>query len=205
MNNKTAILVLAAGLSRRFDGIKMIAELAANKPLLVHTLQQLPELPTFIACGQYQNEIKQALNSSNKLENCGIIYCPNASLGMGHTIGDAISFITQQHPNFTHVYIVLADQVALTSVDHGRMLEKSRTNSECIVTATFDKNISAPAIFPKTYFANLRSLTGDKGAKSIMLKNPDSLIEVDVPNAKFDIDTRNQLTAWHNTAQSAPK
>jgi molybdenum cofactor cytidylyltransferase len=57
-----------------------------------------------------------------------------------------------------------------------------------------DNRIGPPTIFPKAYFPELLALKGDKGAKALMMKEIEQVIQVDLPEAFIDLDNADDLT-----------
>ena len=110
--------------------------------------------------------------------------------GMGHTLAESIQVIAQ---DTTHVLIGLADQVSITSKMLMGILGKSRLYPKNIIAAKYSGGLGAPSIFPRQYFSQLSQLTGDKGAKTILQQYPQEVISLHVPEAAFDIDTREDL------------
>jgi CTP:molybdopterin cytidylyltransferase MocA len=51
-----------------------------------------------------------------------------------------------------------------------------------------------PVIFPASSFADLKQLSGDDGAKSVIAKlGRSNVVEADIPSAVHDLDTPEQL------------
>ena len=53
-------------------------------------------------------------------------------------------------------------------------------------------------MFGKTYFAELKSLGQDTGAKSVINTHLDHLILIDDPLAEFDLDTKEVYDKYRN-------
>jgi molybdenum cofactor cytidylyltransferase len=49
--------------------------------------------------------------------------------------------------------------------------------------------VGVPALFERSFFAELLSLADEAGAKSITLRNRDSVAQFDFSKAEIDIDT----------------
>jgi molybdenum cofactor cytidylyltransferase len=64
---------------------------------------------------------------------------------------------------------------------------------ETAAAAYYAGDIGAPCILPRTLFARLRELQGDRGAKPLLHRLAE-VTRVPMPSAEFDIDTREDLT-----------
>lgn len=202
------IIVLAAGKSERFEGIKLLAKVQKQGDsitLIQHVLQQISaslsilkidECNLHVATGGYHLQIAEFIPKRFSLD-----YCERAHCGLGHTIAQSIDNIIINDDNTSHIMITLADQVALCSDDYISLIKQSLIMPEKLICAKVGKEIMPPAIFPQQYFTQLMSLTGDKGAKTLLYKNKENLQEVILPNSAIDIDTQQDLINWHKVNQ----
>ncbi|MDO7083982.1 nucleotidyltransferase family protein [Pseudocolwellia sp. AS88] len=207
------IILLAAGKSQRFNGIKLLSTLSSRQTLttspkkqsttlIEHVLNQLNNAlqalkiaddNLLIATGTYHQQLSALIS-----ERHGIHYCENAHLGLGHTIAQSVSEIleVQSSAKPSHIMITLADQVALTTDDYIHLIEQSLSTPNKLVCAQAEKELMPPAIFPQHYFKELATLHGDKGAKALLHKNKDNLQPVLLNRAVIDIDTQQDLIDW---------
>jgi molybdenum cofactor cytidylyltransferase len=198
------IILLAAGKSERFEAIKLLANIKNQTnsiPLIQHVLQQITASLTVlnidksslhIATGGYHEQIYEIIGNQLSLT-----YCSDAHLGLGHTIAQSVNKVVSSDDSTSHVMITLADQVDLNSEDYIRLIEQSLSMPTKLVCASAGLEIMPPAIFPSQYFAQLKNLTGDKGAKALLHKNKENLEKVLMSNAAVDIDTKQDLINWH--------
>jgi len=207
------VILLAAGKSERFNGIKLLAKVQQQETsttLLEHAFHQLSlALNTLnmdkksirIATGRYHSQITTFF-SENKNSQFFFDYCEDAHLGLGHTIsqsvGHMINGADDNDISTSHILIALADQIALTADNYIALIKQSLACPNKLVCAKAGDEIMPPAIFPATYFADLIHLKGDKGAKSVLYNNKENLQTVNIPHAERDIDTQQDLINWHN-------
>jgi molybdenum cofactor cytidylyltransferase len=203
------IVLLAAGKSERFNGIKVLAKVQRQETsitLLEHALQQLSlALKTLnisnknigVATGRYHQQISELLDDPDLL-----YYCEAAHLGLGHTIAQSVEHMLNDaqddESSISHILIALADQVALTADDYIALIKQSLALPNTLVCAKAGQEFMPPAIFPSVYFTDLMLLKGDKGAKSVLYTNKENLQTVNLPHTEKDIDTQQDLADWYS-------
>ena len=206
------VILLAAGKSERFNGVKVLAKVQQKETsitLIEHAFHQISvalnelnidEKNIQIATGRYHSQITTFFS---KHENSQYIfdYCEDAHLGLGHSISQSVGhMLTDVHDNEnspSHILIALADQVALTADDYIALIKQSLALPNKLVCAKAGQELMPPAIFPSTYFADLMHLKGDKGAKPVLYANKENLQTVSIQHAERDIDTQQDLANWH--------
>ena len=205
------IILLAAGRSERFNGIKLLAKAQQDDSatLIQHVLQQISvamdnlkinKNNLHVATGIYHPKIAKSIG-----EQFSATFCEQAEKGMGHTIAQSVKNVLKSDDNPSHIMITLADQVALTSADYIHLIKQSLAAPNKLICAEVagelskksGKEIMPPAIFSSKYFADLMVLQGDKGAKPLLYTNENNLLKVSLPNAAIDIDTLQELINWH--------
>jgi molybdenum cofactor cytidylyltransferase len=189
---KTELILLAAGQSKRFGGIKQLTDIH-GRPMICHCLSQYRQgekwlagiTNGFVVLGSNAELISQALpDNINK-------YVVNSWVnGMGHSLAQSIQNIDD---HTSHVLIGLGDQVAITQYMISQLLDEAEKHPSHIVAAQYGGGLGAPVIFPKQYFFELSQLKGDKGAKSLLRQYPKFIISLAMPKASFDIDTIEDL------------
>lgn len=191
MNTKIDILIMAAGASRRFGGCKLLAQWR-GAPLISHSLNtaiklsQISELPIVsinIVTGAYHDQIRESLQQYYP-SNHNLLNCPNWSLGLGHSIAYGIS----QLPPENSVLIMLADQPLVAVEDMQRIINSASENPGKIICAKFASTIGVPALFPAEFKKYLHRLTGDRGAKVVLVEHENNLIKLLLNAAAFDVD-----------------
>ncbi|MFQ3250387.1 NTP transferase domain-containing protein [Glaciecola sp.] len=199
-------LLLAAGEGKRFNGSKQLA-MINNKPMLACSAEMLASTDIdsmTIVLGSNAVAIQSMLSNAELTQETrskmSTIVAGNWQQGMGASIAAGIKKLDK---NITHVFIGLADQVAIRQKQCNLMIMKSQENPKKIIAALYSGKLGAPAIFPRTYFAELEKLTNDKGARDILRNNADQVISVAVPNAAKDIDTKAELMSYISNKQQS--
>lgn len=198
-------VLLAAGKSRRFGGNKQLAEVVSPQgktSILERSLRVLTDSRADRVWLAYSTDATNralALSSSTRAR---LLPCPSSHLGIGHTIADVAQTLMEQAPE-AHVLLFLADQVAVSTQDIDRLLAVARANPQHIVSAQSKQGLSPPVVFPTRYLQALSMLTGDKGAKALLMKNPNNLMSIRMESAGIDIDTRADLLLWNLQRQKS--
>lgn len=189
---KTELILLAAGQSKRFGGIKQLTDIH-GQPMICHCLSQYRQGEKWVT-GIDNGYVVLGANAEliNKvLPNNVTRYVANSwQLGMGHTLAESMLIIAS---DTTHVLIALADQVALTQNLIIKMLQELNRYPQHIIAAKYAGIMGAPTIFPKQYFSQLSQLKGDKGAKTLLQQYSQQVIGLTMPEAALDVDTPDDL------------
>ena len=94
---------------------------------------------------------------------------------------------------------MLCDQWRVDSTDLKRLFEAWNIDISDIVTASWKEEkttiFSPPAIFPGSLFHELKNLTGDQGAKRIIEEFKSKTTSVEMKNAAFDLDEKDDLNS----------
>ena len=196
------ILVLAAGKSSRFGSDKLMATMADNQPMIAHSLE-----PLLILAKQFQLELCVITRADNQplinyLTTAGINYslCPDAHLGMGHSIAYGI----KSHQNWQGWMIALADMPNINLELLTSLLETIQCNPDAIIRPAFTRDGKTkpahPVYFPQQYGFQLSQLTGDKGAREI-IKQQKLVTQLDggiiAESILMDMDTPESLKSHH--------
>jgi molybdenum cofactor cytidylyltransferase len=186
---RIAAVVLAAGLSSRMPGNKLLAPLA-GKPIVRHVVDAAitsRASPVLVVTGNAMVEVTAALNdlTIQFVENhdyagglseslkCGVKHIPADCDGVLVLLGD-MPFVTAK---LIDSLINAFDQghEICAPIHHGR-----RGN---------------PVLWGRRFFPDLLALTGDKGARHLMDLHADTLCELEVEDdaSLIDIDTPDDL------------
>ena len=188
--SRLAVLIMAAGESRRFGSCKLLADID-GKPMLQRSIELAQSTNASlirIVTGRWHPEIKQA-QTSGLIDDIDLIYNPDWQQGLGSSIATGVSQIASL---CDEALILLADQVRVSGEDLERLTLRDDRNQ--IACASYGKTLGPPAIFPAQFFSELQNLYGDKGAKALLTKLTVTDCKFDIPNAAFDIDFQSDLT-----------
>jgi len=186
MENETAILILAAGSSKRLGTPKQLLPYKEGT-LLQDTISKLSDLQNqniYVVLGAYYERIKTTI------EHLPITIVKNSDWesGLGSSIAASISHIYRVK-GIKKVLITLADLPLFETSNYQALLDTHLRNSLGITLTTYTNNSGVPVIFNSNYFESLKKLSGDEGAKSILIQNKNDVGHYKANIAYFDIDT----------------
>ncbi|MGQ0834804.1 MAG: nucleotidyltransferase family protein [Gammaproteobacteria bacterium] len=181
-------LVLAAGASTRFGSPKQLVRIG-GRPLLHTVVGRAVEVAghsVTVVLGAHSVELTALLRHSP----ASVIVNREWSEGIASSIRAGVARLPGSCDG---ALIVLADQVAVTTEDLRRLSGAWRRQPEFLVAAQYNGITGVPAIFPRTSFADLGALRGDRGAQLLLHRNPDRVVRVPMPSAALDVDTPEDL------------
>ena len=195
-DSKVAAVVVAAGSSSRMTAVKQLLPWK-DTTMLGYVIKQLKEAgaaQVFVVLGAQQKEISNKIDNSN----ITIIYNDNWSQGMGTSIAKTITYLMDKQLDYDGLLAAACDQ-PLIKLDHYKKLINSCINSGRIITSSYSGGSGIPVVFDKIYFSELSTLAEDVGAKSIVKKHLDRLIQIDAPEAAIDLDTEERYEQYYHT------
>ena len=181
------MIILAAGQSNRLGKPKQLLKYQ-NKALLQHaidTAKQSSVQSIIVVLGSNADIIL------NKVDISGIRMVKNADWqnGMASTIGCGVQALLALDSTIDSVILMVCDQPFVTSDLLNSLIEKQKETGKSIIASQYGDTIGTPAFFHKLFFAELMALTGNTGAKKIMMQHNDLLATVPFPRGSIDIDT----------------
>ena len=176
--------MLAAGASRRFEGIKALAPID-GKPMLQWAIDALCAADIdglTIVLGAHAAEIVSAIIP----RGATFVLQEDWTEGMSASLRAGVASVSSPEAG---VLIALADQPDIAETDYGRLITAWRAAPETPAAAAYAHTRGAPCIIPASSRSALLSLRGDQGAR-VLLRTLADVIEVPMPTATRDIDTR---------------
>ncbi len=187
--DKCAAILLAAGAARRFGGDKLAA-LIDGESVLHRSVSALARS----GCGLRAAVLSEKTKShAPELQQLGFepLINDDAEEGLSASLRKGVSWAQQQ--GATSVLIALADMPLVSPSHFASLFERALSNNKMIAYSLSGKRRSPPAIFGATYFAELRALQGDEGARAILSALPEEWGVVAAQGALRDIDTVHDL------------
>jgi molybdenum cofactor cytidylyltransferase len=178
---RVALVLLAAGRSRRFDGDKLSEEFL-DKPLAYHVVTALEKIP-FCA--------RIAVVSDTRLDfaerGYQVVENPDPSLGQARSLCHGVA--AAQEAGCDYVLVALADMPRVTAAHVYRLFDAAN-GPDTIVASSDGVRPMPPALFGSGLFDDLLALDGDEGARTLIKRGRHV---VTTPAELVDIDTREDL------------
>lgn len=183
------VILLAAGLSRRFGGNKLLAPWG-EKPLYLHTLHALQGLVqqdprcrlTVVTCYSPIAQQAQAL---------GAHVCWNHHSQEG--ISSSLRLGLEACPQAEYYLCSVADQPGLTTSVLQQFLVDFFSSGRSLGCFAHQGVPGNPVIFHRRYREELLALRGDRGGRAVLAQHPESLFLWPGPLLS-DVDTPADLT-----------
>ena len=192
--SKIAIIILAAGKSLRMGFAKQIIRIN-NEPLLKITLDKIESISeeTYCVLGANKDLILEEIHFNNTV----VIDNINYEKGLSSSISICIEFFEKKNLNYDGVLFVLGDQPAIETEYFLSIIKTFNEHKTKIIATNYDGKAGVPALFPKSFFKELKIIKGDKGAREILKNKPKSIIFESFKTNLVDIDTRKDLIDYN--------
>jgi molybdenum cofactor cytidylyltransferase len=187
--NNTGIIILAAGESSRFGGIKQLLPFN-GKTLLQHVIDEATGAgaqPIVVITGANATRVSETIPDSGKLT---ILVNENWQKGISSGIVAGVQYVVRISPGIKRIIITVCDQPFVTSALFEKLIETQEKTGQTIVACTYADTIGTPVLFTVKYFDQLLNLKGDEGAKKLVKSNKGDVATVDFPKGEIDIDTQ---------------
>lgn len=181
-------IVLAAGRAERFGAVKQLQQFN-GQTLVSRSVRSAAKLcghRTVLVTGNAGIEVHAACAPLDGF----LVHNSEYRDGMASSIACGVAAVAQCADA---VMILLADQPLVGIRQLTALRDKWLENPGKAAASRYHGRLAVPAIFPKRDFAALLALTGDQGARSVLLQYGDKLPAVDLPEAAFDIDRPDDL------------
>ena len=114
----------------------------------------------------------------------------NWAQGMGSSMKAGLSQLTAIEIGLDAVIISLCDQPLVTKEVYDFLIKAHQESGKPIAASEYKNTVGVPALFARSMFDELFGLEGDTGAKFVIKKNPALVERIDVPEAEFDVDSK---------------
>ncbi len=198
-----AILLLAAGRASRMQGADKMLQPVAGQPLIAEMAHRALQTgcPVHVCLPPDRPARAAALCDLNIHH----ITVQDANQGMAHSIRAGIAAL----PSDTSAAMILpADMPELTAADLIKMAAAySAQDNQTILRATAsDGRPGHPVIFPAAYFDQLKTISGDIGARALLKQHHANVSLIALPDAHAltDLDTPQAWADWHAAQATRP-
>ena len=164
--SKTAVLILAAGASKRIGKPKQLLPYKESNLLLekIKQFESVEKVQVFVVLGAYFKEIMPMLRELP----VKVVMNENWQEGMGSSLSKGIELIKKKEL-FDRVLITLSDLPLMESSHYEDMIALSKNAGKRIIQTTYEQGTAGvPAIFDKSLFRRLSRLTDENSAKILI-------------------------------------
>ncbi|WP_298906403.1 nucleotidyltransferase family protein [uncultured Aliiroseovarius sp.] len=193
-----AIVLLAAGQSRRMGQDKLLRRLPSGERLLenrIHTIRAAGTVP-FVAISEDPQKSELVAKASGTP-----VQVSGTAQGMGDSISTAIRVLPD---DIAGIMILLSDLPDVTANDLRALM--ARFDGKTILCAATEAGAPGhPVIFPARYRSQLEALSGDIGARDLLKTEPVDLHPLPGQNAVRDLDTPEDWTVWEEGVLTHPR
>lgn len=181
----TAALVLAAGSAARFGDQKLVAPFR-GEPLVRRVVENVLDSgadPVLVVLGHEADAVEKTLAGLP----VATVRNPEHREGMASSIRAGIRALPE---GCDGVVVVLGDQPEVDAGLIDRVLEADARGSAAVVAPVYPEGQGNPVLFRSAVFTELLELRGDRGARSVVERDPARVrwVELDRPMPR-DVDT----------------
>ena len=168
-------VVLAAGASRRVGSQKLLASVG-DVPLVRRSVEallatSLDEL--VVVLGSNALAVAAALRGLSVRTVTNTAY----AAGMSTSLRAGLEAV---HPSTDAALIALADQPGVGAGIVDRLIERYRESRSAIVAPVYRGGVRGnPVLFDRALFDELRTVTGDEGGRSVVMRDPARVVLVE--------------------------
>lgn len=181
------IIILAAGESKRLGKPKQLLSFDGNTLLarVANTACESGLNPVIAVLGANDDKISATLNIPGLM----VVKNNDWKEGMASSIRIGLTSMLDLAPQVDGVIVLVCDQPYLNQDLIKALIEGQRDAGRPIAAASYGDKMGTPALFHKSIFPELMSLSGDTGARKILDKMREDVVAIDFEMGIVDIDT----------------
>jgi molybdenum cofactor cytidylyltransferase len=190
---RVAALILAAGASLRMGGENKLLRVVGGRPLVRHAADaaiasRCTQVLVVTGCEA------ESVESNLDPDRVAIIRNPDFARGMSTSLRCGLAALPM---DTAAVVVVLADMPRVTAAHIDRILGAFDPARPAIVVPTFQGRRGNPVLWPGRYFAELRGIVGDTGARGLLAAHAAEVVSVPIESDAIlvDVDTPADLAA----------
>jgi molybdenum cofactor cytidylyltransferase len=180
------IIILAAGASTRMGQPKQL--LAYNDAnLMQHAIDEAlaaGSQQVIVVLGSGGEKISEQINK----KQANVLYNKNWQEGIASSIRAGLQQSLLLSANVDAVILMVCDQPYVNAALLRNLVSQHIESGKHIVASQYKDTLGTPVLFHKTLFPQLLKLTGDTGAKKILMESKEQVQAVRFPLGDIDID-----------------
>jgi molybdenum cofactor cytidylyltransferase len=198
---RIAALVLAAGKSSRMGSNKLLEDLN-GQPMIAQTVQRIAASQVekiMVVTGHQADKIQAALAQMP----VSFVHNAHYSEGLATSLRAGVSALQN---NYDAILICLGDMPLVDARDINRMIAGfNSVEHRSIVVPIFERTFGNPVLWGAEHFSALLACEGDRGARGLLEKLKDDVVEITIDNQSvvLDADTPEALATIRSIANSS--
>lgn len=203
IGGELAIILLAAGSSSRMGQSKQLL-LVDTDPLLLRSVKTAVNSSAnnvIVVLGAEAEKHKSIIEN----QPVQIVNNNHWQTGMGSSIKGGLNHLLKLKPNTSAVIISVCDQPLLHADHFNELIETYNRSKKNIIASYYSNSPGVPALFDKKLFNELLQIPDDQGAKKLFHKHQESLLTIDFPDGKIDLDTWEEYQNFKNQLSNNPE
>jgi molybdenum cofactor cytidylyltransferase len=121
--------------------------------------------------------------------------------GMGTSIKIGLEKLLEMQPDISGAILTVCDQPFVSANLINRLVKNFLENNVPVVACSYDNTIGVPALFSRELFSELADLDSEGGAKKIIYKYKENMIEIPFQSGMTDIDTEDDYLKLLNSGE----
>ena len=179
-------ILLAAGESKRMNGINKLTKKIKGKPLIKHSVKNILDSSIdelIIIIGHQGEAIKNLINANRKVK---FIFNNDYKSGIASSIKIGLKNLSKRTQAF---FICLGDMPLINKEIYNQLIKHSKNKK--IIVPTYKNKQGNPVLFSILMKSKIIKIEGDSGAKKILELNKNKILNVDIKdmNLAKDYDT----------------
>src|SRR5215510_385002 len=186
-----AAVILAAGESSRFGRLKQLVHFRGRTLVrrVVAAATETDCSPVIVVTGNGHTEVEHELRATHAM----IVENKNWKTGISTSIRAGIGALIENAPDVAATLLLVCDQPFLDAPVLRGLIALHRKTGMPILGSAYAHTLGVPALFDRSIFPELLALSGDSGAKAIILSNRARTGEFAFPKGEIDIDRMEDL------------
>jgi len=182
------IIILAAGESKRLGNPKQLLSFDGNTLLarVAKTACESMMWPVIAVLGAHAEKIRPTLN----IPDLNVVNNENWQEGMASSLRTGLTSMMELYAQVDGIIILVCDQPYLSHDLIKALIEAQRDAGLPAAAAAYNGKLGTPALFHKSLFSALLLLSGDTGARKMLERIRENVVEVDFEMGDVDIDTQ---------------
>lgn len=177
-----AVVILAAGASRRFGAPKQLYKWNGRRPLLQIAIDATLGARTAVVIGANAEKIRPLIQD----RPVEIVMNHDWHEGVASSIRAGVKSVCADADG---VVLMPCDQPLTEPAVIRALFETHERTGKPIVACAYGGTLGTPAFFAREYFDHLLALRGDTGAKRVIMHCRSDVATVAWPDGALDVDT----------------